>query len=140
MASWVYIITNASGPGLLKVGFTDRAPEVRAKELGATGLPSPYVVAYAAQVRDGRAIEREAHARLAEYHVGKEWFRCSVSTARIVLDELCGDFHSDSPLVPGHALEDFFRSKAPSYAENSTSADDEDESPYPPGHPLRGML
>lgn len=140
MPSWVYIITNTAGPGLLKVGFTDRTPELRAQELGATGLPAPYVVAYAIQVGDGRSVEKAAHARLAMYHVGKEWFRCSVSTAQAVLDELGSISPTGSPLVPGHALEAYFLHEVSGRPENNVSAEDIDDSPYPPGHPLRGML
>jgi hypothetical protein len=143
MPSWVYIITNAAAPGLLKIGFTDRAPEARAQELGATGLPLPYVVAYAVQVSDGRAVESAAHASLAQYHVGKEWFRCPVATAQGAIESLGGIGASGSPLVPGHALEPFFPPESPAQSRRSTRSRDEDleeESPLPPGHPLRGML
>lgn len=140
MPSWVYIITNAAGPGLLKVGFTDRTPELRAQELGTTGLPAPYEVAYAIEVTDGRSVEKAVHIRLAPYHVGKEWFRCPVATAKEVLDELSHVAYSNSPLVPGHALEAFMQPEEWVAPEASPSVLEEDYSPLPPGHPLRGML
>lgn len=146
MPSWVYILTNKGAPGLLKIGFTDRAPELRAQELGATGLPFPYVVAYALQVFNGRAVERQVHASLRKHHVGKEWFSCTLAFARHIIDDVAGfSVSTSSPLVPGHALEHFFSDEPYIQGTHATSrtlaVDDEpDDSPYPPGHPMRGLL
>lgn len=46
MRGWVYIITNKSMPGLLKIGYTMKDPRSRAKELEGTGIPTPYEVVY----------------------------------------------------------------------------------------------
>lgn len=110
MRGWVYIITNESMPGLVKVGYTDRNPEVRASELVGTGMPTRYSVAYSIQVQGPRDVERAAHRKLATVRVGREWFRCTVAKARIVVDAVAGvgDDQSGSPLVPGHALSDYF--------------------------------
>lgn len=110
MLGWVYIIMNKSMPGLVKVGYTDRSPAKRASELGGTGMPTPYSVAYSVRLQDARAIEQQVHRRLAEVRVGKEWFRCSLSTARTAI-AIVADIeraNSGSPLVPGHALHDYF--------------------------------
>ncbi len=141
MASWIYIITNRGAPGHLKVGFTDRTPAQRALELGATGLPFPYVVAYSVQVKHGRLVEREVHQRLSKHHASKEWFNCSVDTAKSVIREVVGNYgHAGgSPLVPGHALTPFF-SGVEEAASPEMDEDDNDGSPYPPGHPMRGLL
>ncbi|WP_423221967.1 GIY-YIG nuclease family protein [Ideonella margarita] len=147
MPSWVYIITNEAAPGLLKVGFTDRTPEQRASELGATGLPLPYAVVFALEVEDGRVIERVAHKNLAQFHVGKEWFSCPIETARDAIESAAGFGCDESHLVPGHALAPYFsgrsappRRQSPREALAPPHEQDEDDSPYPPGHPLRGML
>lgn len=52
MRGWVYVMSNRSMPNLVKVGFSSKDPELRAKELAHTGTPHPYVVDYEALVRD----------------------------------------------------------------------------------------
>jgi hypothetical protein len=155
MPSWVYVITNPAMPGLVKVGFTDRDPKMRAQELTGTGLPLPYLVRHSVQVRDGRLVERAAHAALSSHHVGKEWFRCSVEVACSAVDSACaGSPHfvegglsnrsTESPLVPGHPLEPLFNFHRPTAnlrrdAEPKGTKED-DGNPLPPGHPTRGLL
>lgn len=80
---WVYILTNAAMPGLIKVGQTTRSPEERALELATTGVPTPFEVEVAWPVDDVRAAERQAHEALARYRVSdqREWFRVSVPVA-----------------------------------------------------------
>ncbi|HCA5887194.1 GIY-YIG nuclease family protein [Pseudomonas aeruginosa] len=43
---WVYVIINPAMPALVKIGYSTKAPEFRAKELNNTGNPHPYSVAY----------------------------------------------------------------------------------------------
>ena len=43
---YLYILTNASMPELLKVGRTARDPHERARELSTTGVPTPFEVAW----------------------------------------------------------------------------------------------
>lgn len=157
MAGWVYIITNRSMPNVLKVGFTERKPDVRAKELDGTGLPTSYSVMYAIEVSKPRAVEREAHKLLNQHHIGKEWFRCSVDVAREAIHAACGSSHyaswsaqtaviCNSPLVPGHALAPYFLTGQKSSTSKRSlpykqkSNDGNDGSPLPPGHPSRGLL
>jgi hypothetical protein len=46
MKGWVYVITNLAMPGLVKVGYSRKDPELRAAELNSTGTPHPFVVEY----------------------------------------------------------------------------------------------
>ena len=139
-------------PGLLKVGFTDREPHLRAQELGGTGLPFPYRVVHSVQVENGRLVERAAHACLREHNVGKEWFRCSFETACAAIEHAHAAYSMDagilagSPLVPGHPLEPFFNHDGPPIAvivselSRGEAVDEDNGSPLPPGHPARGLL
>lgn len=89
---YIYVITNEGKPGLCKVGFTERNPEDRAKELDGTHDPFPHKVVYAVKLSDARNIEKKVHEDLKEYQInttgteryrtGREWFRCSVSQCR----------------------------------------------------------
>ena len=86
---YIYVITNEGKPGLCKVGFTERNPEDRAKELDGTHDPFPHKVVYAVKLADAKNIEKRVHEDLKEYQInttgseryrtGREWFRCSVS-------------------------------------------------------------
>lgn len=84
MRGWVYILSNDSLPGLLKVGYTSKDPEGRAKELsGDTGVPTPFTVEYEILIEDAHRCERRAHAHLAKNRVNdrREFFRCSIDEA-----------------------------------------------------------
>lgn len=62
---YVYILSNPSMPGLVKVGKTSNNPDTRAKELsGATGVAAPFAVIYSAFFEDASAAESYVHALL----------------------------------------------------------------------------
>lgn len=76
---WVYVITNESMPGLVKVGVTKNRPEQRALELDETGSPTPYKVETAFLFSEAaERVEKKAHALLADVRVrgNREWFKC----------------------------------------------------------------
>jgi len=81
MKGWVYVISNKGMPGLVKVGFTTKHPELRAVELRHTGAAHPYLVEYKMWADQPRTIEQKAHKLLTSHHEGKEWFRCSLDNA-----------------------------------------------------------
>ncbi len=80
---FVYVLTNESLPTVVKVGYTDRRPDVRAAELHSTGVPTPFKVSFCFQCGDPRAAERRVHAALAAYRVrsDREFFQCSAIDA-----------------------------------------------------------
>ena len=60
---YVYALLNSTMPGLVKIGKTEREPDERAKELSCgTGIPTPFVVAYAEWFKDCSAAEDCVHA------------------------------------------------------------------------------
>jgi hypothetical protein len=87
---WVYVITNKSMPGLVKVGFTTKDPKRRARELDHTGNPHRYTVEYDALVPSPRVLEQAVHLHLASVREGKEWFRCDSETATAAIRECAG--------------------------------------------------
>mgnify|MGYP003657841440 FL=1 len=51
---WVYVLSNPTQPGLLKIGYTKLTPDERAKQISnATGVPLPYEVAWAYRCFNG---------------------------------------------------------------------------------------
>lgn len=82
MRGWIYVISNKSMPGLVKVGYSSKDPEERAQELDHTGTPQPYVVEYDILIEgELYQIEQHIHRNLSSYSEGKEWFRCTPEQA-----------------------------------------------------------
>lgn len=80
-------------PGLVKIGLTDRDPQTRAAELTrASGVPSPFVIAWCRAVSDCAGVESAVHRMLHDKRVSKrrEFFRCEVATARQVIEAAAG--------------------------------------------------
>jgi hypothetical protein len=81
LGSFVYVMRcPAHGLGIYKVGYTDRDPEIRARELSnATGVPEPLLVVEAWAVRDGFPAEQAAHRLIAHFRLSehREFFRVS---------------------------------------------------------------
>jgi TPR repeat protein len=83
-AGYVYILINPSLNGIVKIGKTQNNPEERAKELSsATGVPTPFFVAYSSYFTDCTAAEIFVHTRLANNRLAqnKEFFQVSVQQA-----------------------------------------------------------
>lgn len=80
MAGWVYILSNPAMPGLFKVGYTDRDPFSRAKEISqATGVPFDFIVEYQIYVSHPYELEQKTHELLHNHRVNnnREFFNCS---------------------------------------------------------------
>ncbi len=77
--AFVYVMRcHAHTENLFKVGFTDRDPKLRAKELSATtAAPSPFMVLHAWAVKDGYRAEQRAHAELTDVRLSanREFFQ-----------------------------------------------------------------
>ena len=83
--SWVYILSNPTMPGLLKIGHTKKDVNVRAKELSrATGVPKDFEVEFAFQCFNGEALEKDVHSKLKRYRSNnrKEFFQISLDEAK----------------------------------------------------------
>jgi len=81
---FIYVLDNASMPGLLKIGATERTPDERARELSrSTGVPSPFVTRFSARVSDWREAEAAIHRGLDQFRSNKsrEFFRIEVKAA-----------------------------------------------------------
>jgi hypothetical protein len=109
MKGFVYILSNPSMPGLVKIGRTTRSVEGRANELYQTGVPTPFVVERQVLTPDCEALESEVHNALADCRVNgsREFFRVSVPGAEFALEtshtqiveEWLGEFMPDHVAV-----------------------------------------
>ena len=81
MRGWVYIVTNPSLEGLVKIGYSSKDPVLRVDEFNNAGLPLPHCLEYDVLVTNPYEVEQAAHKALHLFHHSKEWFRCSVGVA-----------------------------------------------------------
>ena len=104
----VYILKNASMPGLLKIGKTTRSVEQRANELWQTGVPTPFKVVDECYSPNCHELERWVHEWLSEYRVSpdREFFAVEEEHAKRHLwnglDEQVYDFVSE--FKPDHSV------------------------------------
>lgn len=78
---FVYIMSNpAYKKNLLKVGFTRKTPEERAKELYKTGVPNEFKVEYKVKFKDAEKAERQIHSSLEKcrHNKKREFFACNL--------------------------------------------------------------
>lgn len=90
MDGWVYVLSNKSMPGLVKIGFSLKDPQLRASELFQTGTPTPFVVQYSAYVKNAQSVEFATHKHLNSYRINRnrEFFRCEVWDAVKAIESL----------------------------------------------------
>lgn len=85
-AGYVYVLVNPSLPNCVKIGKTTRDTATRAAELSvATGVPTPFMVAYEAYFHDCDGAESFIHAHLESKDVrlaqNREFFSITPSEA-----------------------------------------------------------
>lgn len=76
MTEIVYVLTNPTMPGLIKIGRTTNL-EQRVKSLSSdTGVPLPFEVFYACSVRDADEVERALHNAFGDHRINpkREFF------------------------------------------------------------------
>lgn len=97
MNEYIYILSNPSMRGKVKVGKTTKHPSKRMSELRSTGVPTPFCLELSICVRDCHASERAAHLALNKYRVSedREFFEISVKKAIQIILPVIGDHTID---------------------------------------------
>jgi len=88
---YVYVLSNESMPGILKIGYTSKHPDTRAKEISsATGVATDFKVEYAYKCHEGRNLEQEIHHELGycRMHKKKEHFNIELENAIQIIEEI----------------------------------------------------
>jgi hypothetical protein len=82
---YIYILSNEHMPGLVKIGFTDRDPITRSKELSShTGVPGKFNIEKSWEVLGAAAIEAAVFEELATLRLdGREFFKFSAPAKAI---------------------------------------------------------
>jgi hypothetical protein len=92
---FVYILSNPSLPGLLKIGFSRKVPDERADELYTTGVPSPFVVEFYCLTEGDMELESTVHRLLssARHSANREFFRIDLREAVACVRGACKPEH-----------------------------------------------
>ncbi len=88
MKGWIYIATNQSLTGLVKIGFSTKDPKIRISEFNNAGLPYEHTLSYSALVENPYEVEKKVHSKLNLIRENKEWFRCSIQHAIETIKEI----------------------------------------------------
>lgn len=90
----VYILVNQDMPGLIKIGRTNRTAVSRAKQLSeATGVPSPFEVAYVLRCKQYKELEKDIHGKLKKYRrPNREFFDYPVDDAILLFNRLASKY------------------------------------------------
>ncbi|MEV8362543.1 GIY-YIG nuclease family protein [Streptomyces niveus] len=86
---FVYVLSTREAPEMLKIGYTNRDPLTRAKEINsATGVIIPWGVRGAWTVAHAHRVEADVHALLAGYRVrmDREFFHMPFEEAALTID------------------------------------------------------
>jgi hypothetical protein len=80
---YLYVISNPSMPGLVKVGMTSKSPAERMKSLYSTSVPTPFEAEYFALCKDRLKSEAVAHQALKSWRLNsrREFFRMAPEDA-----------------------------------------------------------
>lgn len=86
----VYIFTNISMPGFVKIGFTDRDSSICVAEQHS-GIPFPHTLQFEIFLDVLDVIERKIHFEPALYNESKEFFRITPQLGTSKISEIVGD-------------------------------------------------
>lgn len=86
----IYILTNESMPGYVKIGFTHGSVEDRLKQLDRTGTPLPFECYYSAVVEDCEKDEKWLHSVFADRRVrdNREFFKINQELVTLALKRI----------------------------------------------------
>jgi hypothetical protein len=70
---YIYCLSNPSFvANTYKIGFTNKAPTIRAMELYKTGLPTPFRIEFSKRVKNARIMEHKLHCMFKKYRINDE--------------------------------------------------------------------
>lgn len=84
----VYVLSNISMPGIVKIGYTERSVEERIRELNShSGVPNPFKCEAIMPCLDAHEIEQKVHGALSQYRVNhnREFFEISPAYATKII-------------------------------------------------------
>lgn len=91
MSGYVYILSNPSMPGLLKIGRSINGGHSRAKNMYQTGVPVPFVLEFEMLVDSPEDIEAMVHEALQKQRLSRsrEFFSVDLMIAKHAVIDCC---------------------------------------------------
>lgn len=114
---YVYVLSNPSIPGLLKIGQSINGGKSRASNLFQTGLPTPFILEFEMLFNDCANAESSVHSGLSDFREAqnREFFRVSVYEAIVAILTVAAHEidHQMMPVAVATAIEaaDYFAKK-----------------------------
>lgn len=83
MTGYVYVLSNPSMPGVVKIGFSNAGGKARSKQLYTTSVPNAFKLEFEVLVDRPERLERSVHNELKASRVtdNREFFKLSVAEA-----------------------------------------------------------
>jgi hypothetical protein len=83
-------LKNPALSNVVKIGYTKRSAEKRARELSGTGVPGEWHVAYEIGTNRPKRVEKKVHHKFSHRRVqdGGEFFRVSPEKAARVIEKV----------------------------------------------------
>jgi hypothetical protein len=97
MSDRIYVLSNRSMPGIVKIGWTSRAVVERVAELSShTGVPTEFTLVREFIVDDGLQTERVIHEHLANHRLAgnREFFQMEADEAGLAIEAILRVEHS----------------------------------------------
>ena len=121
-AGWLYCLSNACMPDIVKVGKCPISnPDIRSKKLFTTGVPVPFKVEFARYVTDVSKKEKLLHMLLENYHErthkSREFFNVGPEIVKHLFELMDGNWWQLNIIVENDLSED----------EDNQHEDNEDE-------------
>lgn len=90
MSNILYVLTNESMPGYVKIGFTHGKVEDRLKQLDRTPVPLPFECYYASEVENCEQDEKWVHSIFADRRVrdNREFFKINPELVALVFKRI----------------------------------------------------
>lgn len=90
---WIYILMNKHMPGILKIGYTSKSIYQRVSSINAaTGVVSPWIIAFGYKCIDGYQLEQAIHTRLTNMGIRinskREGFEIDIDAAIDIVEEI----------------------------------------------------
>lgn len=94
---YIYCFSNTERPGELKIGMTERTPDIRLREANSSTWALPtFVLEFAKKVDDPKEIEKKIHAILSVFarriHPKREFFEVSLEKVMLLFDLIEGEY------------------------------------------------
>ena len=135
MEGYIYCFSNLSMTGILKIGMTERTPEIRLKEANMSDTwrpPTPYKIEFAKKVNNPKQKEKTLHILLSQYteriNPKREFFRVSLEEVKTFFDLMDGEFWIKNTIIDNEIVDnEIVDNKTDETETDETETDDEND-------------